>query len=92
MSKTYSITEARNDLATLVHELARYPQIELIQRGQRVAVLLSAHEYERLQHTRTGFWDAYTHFCATVELPRIPIEPSVFQGLRDSSPGREVSW
>jgi prevent-host-death family protein len=41
MSKRYSIAEARNNLASIVHELEVIDNIELTRRGKSVAVLLS---------------------------------------------------
>ena len=92
MSKSYSIAEARHHLAALVHELERKPFIELTRRGKPVAVLLSIQEYHRLLAKETNFWDAYVAFRNSVDLSQLQIEPDVFDGLRDRSPGREVSW
>lgn len=92
MPRRYSIAAARHDLAALVHELERTPQIELTRRGEPVAVLLSLQEYRRLQAGKTQFWDAYTAFRDAVDLAQLDIEPSVFDGVRDRSPGREVQW
>jgi antitoxin Phd len=92
MSKTYSIAEARQNLAAIVHEAERQSPIELTRRGEPVAVLLSIQEYQRLLSARASFWDAYTSFRHSVDLSQLDIEPSVFEGVRDPSPGREVDW
>jgi len=88
--KRYSIAEARNNLAALVHELERKVRIELTRRGEPVAVLLSIREYQRLTAEKGGFWQAYESFRHTVDLPRLKIEPEVFEGVRDRSAGREI--
>ncbi|MEW6569314.1 MAG: type II toxin-antitoxin system prevent-host-death family antitoxin, partial [Chloroflexota bacterium] len=41
MTKRYSIAEARQNLAAVVHELERRARIELTRRGKPVAVMLS---------------------------------------------------
>jgi prevent-host-death family protein len=92
MSKTYSIAEARQNLAAIVHEAERQSPIELTRRGEPVAVLLSIQEYQRLLSKEANFWDAYTAFRHSVDLSQLNIEPSVFEGVRDPSPGREVRW
>ncbi len=92
MPKTYSIAQARHDFAAIVHELERYPLIQLTRRGEPVAVLLSLREYERLQRARRGFWEAYVAFRPTADLRRLAIDARVFHNVRDSSPGREVRW
>ena len=57
MPKSYSIAEARHNLAALVHELEHKPLIALTRRGEPVAVLLSIAEYQRLLAKETNFWD-----------------------------------
>lgn len=48
MEKSYSIAEARNDLASIVHDVEGASAVELTRRGRPVAVLLSVEEYRRL--------------------------------------------
>jgi|GEM_PF-279436 len=50
MTKRYSIAEARDSFARVVHETEVNGPVELTRRGERVAVLLSAEEFDRL-HT-----------------------------------------
>ncbi len=90
MPKQYSIAEARHNLAAIIHELERKAMIELTRRGEPVAVLLSFREYRRLTANRNKFWEAYTEFRKTIDLPRLNIEPALFDGVRDAAPGREV--
>lgn len=90
MSRRYSIAEARHDLAAIVHELESRDLIELTRRGEPVAVMLSLGEYRRLAAGREKFWDAYRVFRETTDLSGLGIEPEVFEGVRDPSPGREV--
>ena len=92
MLKPFSIAQARHDLARLVHQLERQPIIQLTRRGKPVAVLLSQREYERLTATQTHFWEAYAAFRNAVDLAPLKIEPNVFEGVRDKSNGREMTW
>lgn len=92
MPKTYSIAQARHDLAAIVHELERHPLIQLTRRGQPVAVLLSMREYEHLQRTRVSFWEAYHAFRSSTDLKHLAIDARAFENVRDRSTGREVRW
>ena len=92
MPKQYSIAEARNRFTALVHDVERELAIELTRRGQPVAVLLSIQEYKRLSTDKSSFWQALRAFQNKVNLQELDIEPDVFVGLRDRSPGREVAW
>jgi prevent-host-death family protein len=92
MPKSYSIAEARHNLAALVHELEHKSLIALTRRGEPVAMLLSIEEYQRLLAKKTNFWDAYIAFRDEVDLSQLNIEPEVFDEVRDHSPGREVNW
>ena len=90
MTKRYTIAEARQNLAAVVHELERRSRVELTRRGKPVAVMLSMREFERVSAPRRRFWDAYEAFRQTSNLPQLGIDPTVFEGVRDRSPGREV--
>ena len=92
MSRSYSIAEARDNFAAIVRDVERDSAIELTRRGKPVAVLLSIEEYRRLLAGRKSFWDAYCEFRDEVDLRLLDIEPEIFEGLRDVSPGRETSW
>ncbi len=92
MFKSFSIAQARHNLAELVHQLERQPIIHLTRRGKPVAVLLSQSEFERLTAPRASFWNAYTAFRNSFDLETLDIEPSIFQDSRDRSPGREMVW
>lgn len=92
MIRQYSIAEARNHLAAIVHDLETSYSIQLTRRGKPVAVLLAIEEYERLAAGKSSFWDRYTAFRDAVDLVQMNIDPTIFQGLRDRSPGREVTW
>ena len=90
--KSYSIAKARDNLAAIVHDVERDSAVELTRRGEPVAVVLSIKEYRRLSAGKKSFWDAYSEFRDAVEPGRLGIEPDIFEGLREVSPGRETNW
>jgi prevent-host-death family protein len=90
--RTYSVAEARNRFAEILHDLEHVARIEVTRRGRPVAVLISMEEYERLCTAGTTFWDAYSAFREAFELAEKGVGPEVFEGLRDASPGREVNF
>ncbi len=92
MFKSYSIAKARDNLAAIVRDVERVSAVELTRRGEPVAVLLSIGEYRRLLAGKKKFWDAYSEFRDEVDPGRLDIEPEIFEGLRDISPGRETNW
>ena len=91
MPKQYSIAEARDHFTTIVRDVEQESAIELTRRGKPVAVLLSIQEYKRLSSSQGGFWKAFIAFRNRVNLQDLGIEPDIFTGLRDQSPGREIA-
>ena len=55
MAHSYSIVEARDNLAKIVRESESSP-VELTRRGRPVAVLVSLDEFERLQGRSETYW------------------------------------
>jgi len=92
MRKSFSIAEARHDLAALVHQLDRHKRIELTRRGKPVAVLISVREYNRLATPARHFWEAYESFTKATDLRRLGIEPELSADWRDRTSGREMNW
>jgi prevent-host-death family protein len=86
MVPRYSIAEARNRFAEIVHALKHVPQIEVTRRGRPVE------EFERLRAGGAGFWSAYSDYRDAHDLAELGIEPEVFEGVREPSPGREIAW
>lgn len=92
MFESYSIAEARDRFTSIVRDVEeKVVGVELTRRGKPVAVLLSVREYRRLSGEK-GFWDAYLAFREGAGLEGVGIEPEVFEGLRDDSPGRAAGW
>lgn len=91
-TQSFSIAEARHDLAAVVHQLEHQPRIQLTRRGKPVAVLLSLREYDRLTAGTQDFWSTFAAFTANVDLPNLAIDPQLFTEGRDRSTGREMNW
>ena len=90
--RRYSIAEARDRLAALVHDVETGTRAELTRRGRPVAVVLSFEAYQRLvKRPADDFWSAYARYRESTNLARLEIE-SVFEDIRDRSPGREPEW
>ena len=94
----YSIAQARDQLAQLVHKVEEGDTAELTRRGHRVAVILSAEEYDRLQ-PKKNFWEGIQAFRKKHNLDNRESDENdlsdadidtIFGNLRDQSPGREV--
>ncbi len=93
VGKRYSIAEARDRLAALVHEAECGRPAELTRRGRPVAVILSLDAYRRLaQSEQADFWSAYERFRESVDPADLVDEPDPFADVRDRSPGREPGW
>ncbi len=91
--QSYSVAEARNRFAEIVHDLGKTASVEVTRRGKPVAVLISIEEYERLCSRRPDFWEAYQAFRKEFDLDNLNMDPDeIFADVRDKSPGREVNW
>ena len=90
MTKSYSIAEARNHFTAIIRDAETSPAVEITRHGEPVAVIVSWREYQRLSAGK-DFWSAYQSFRDVFDLSVLGIEPDTFDGVRDSSPGREVN-
>ena len=88
MVKQYSIAEARDSLARLVHSAEDRSPIVLTRRGRPVAVLMSYSEYAGLRDRRS-FTEELARFRLQHE-DRLCDLAQVFEDTRDRSAGREV--
>lgn len=88
MEKQVTITEAKNKLPAIVHEVEKGPSVKLTRRGRAVAVLLSIKEYQALHENRVGFWNALKAFREKNQSARFSDEDIAC--LRDRSIGRAV--
>lgn len=75
MADSYSISEAKNQLPRLVHDLESGGAIQLTRRGRPVAVLLSIEEYRRVSADRRAFWANVAAFRQEHGLDEAGVEP-----------------
>jgi prevent-host-death family protein len=87
-----SVAEARQNFARLIRTAQQGRAIEITRRGEPVAVLLSASEYLVLTGERPSFVEAVDRVRERLGVDELGIGDEVFEGLRDDSPGREVSF
>jgi prevent-host-death family protein len=90
MPRRVSLAEARDHLTGLVRDVERGSKIELTRRGKRVAVLVSASEYDRLRSPRSDVVSALRVWRASLS-PDFEGFPDT-DALRDRSPGRDAPW
>jgi len=89
MNQKYSIAEARNQFAALVHDVEHDGAIQITRRGEVVAVLLSQRDFERLSGNQRGFYQAVSEFRAAYNVSELAIEPEIFD-VRSPETGREI--
>lgn len=87
---SYSIAEAKDHFAEIVHEAEQRAPVEITRRGRPVAVLLSIDDYRRLQSQHHVFVEAYNAFRQRHDLAQLAIEPSLFEDTRSTEPGRPI--
>jgi len=92
MIPRYSVAQARNRFAEIVHSLESQQRVEVTRRGRTVAVMISIEAYEQMQAAQADFWDSYQAFRAAHDLTGLDIGPQTFEGVRDRSSGREAAW
>ena len=73
MANSYSIAEARDQLARLVHQAEKGVSVELTRRGKAVAVLVLMSEFKKLSEGNIGFWEAFERFRNKADLANIGI-------------------
>jgi prevent-host-death family protein len=98
MSEQHSIAEARSKLDNLVHKAEQGEAVELTRGGERVAVLLSWQEYERLagpqppappQPPRKSFIELLEEWRKTVDWSEMGDPAEIWANVRDQGPGRD---
>ena len=87
-----SVAEARQNFARLIRRAQQGKAIEITRRGESVAVLLSASEYQSLTGDRPSFVEAIDRIRKRLDVNELEIGDEEFAGLREESPGREVSF
>lgn len=88
--QSYSIAQARDKFATIVHDVEKFAPVEVTRRGKPIAFIVSAAEYARLQHGRQDFWDAVLEFRQSVDWEAHDND-DVFADVRDRTIGSEAN-
>jgi prevent-host-death family protein len=86
-----SVAEARQHFARLIKRAQQGKTIEITRRGEPVAVLLSTSEYSAITGERSSFIDAMRKVRERLGVDELEIGDAEFEGLREESPGREIS-
>ncbi len=86
-----SVAEARQHFARLIKRAQQGKTIEITRRGEPVAVLLSATKYSAITGEPSSFIDAMRQVRERLEVDELEIGDEEFEGLREQSPGREIS-
>jgi prevent-host-death family protein len=89
VKRTYSISEARKRLPSLVREAERGDAIALTRRGAPVAILVSKENYSKLTTKRPDLAAALDRFRRDFDLVELNID-EIYRDVRDQSPGRDV--
>ncbi len=95
MPRKVSLAEARDHLTGLVRDVERGQRVDLTRRGKRVAVLLSAEEYDRIKKPRAepgGLWKAVEAWRARLPDDFEGLSDDEVRSFRDRSPGRVVDF
>lgn len=90
MANRYSIAEARDNLASIVHDVEQKGPVELTRRGRPVAVLMSLGEFNRLRSPQGGFTERLAKLRTESGADLDGIDDADFGELRDLDLGREV--
>jgi len=87
--KKLSISEAKNKLPGIIHEVEMGESIQLTRHGQPAVWILSIEEYQLLISRRKSFSDAIATFRDGLSKDSF-IEDDILTDLRAKDPGREV--
>ena len=87
--KKLSISEAKNKLPGIIHEVEMGESIQLTRHGQPAALIISIEEYRLLVSRRKSFSDAIASFRDGLSKDSF-IEDDILTDLRAKDQGREV--
>lgn len=92
MKSQLSISEVKNRLTAIIHDIENGGQVQVTRHGRTVAVLMSVYEYEDLMGKKEGLWEKYLTFRNHISESRLELDDSVFDAVRDRLPGRDVEF
>jgi prevent-host-death family protein len=91
---TYSIAEARNHFAALIHQVETGTEpVRVTRRGEPVAIILSLEVYEQLAvpPAKPDYLEAYNRYQALWQDELMDIEEDIWADVRDKDTGRELN-
>lgn len=96
MTRRYPLSYAQDNLSEIVRQIEEGEAVELTEKGEAVAVLVSCEDFKRyMRHTPNrpkangDFWEAMQEFREVMEREGLNYD-DVFENVRDKSPGREI--
>jgi prevent-host-death family protein len=93
MSEQYSIAEASDNFAQVVHTVEQGKSVEITRQGKTVAIVLSLEEYKRLTTQRFEFGKGLEAFRQKYQVQNLDIDSdNIFEDVRDKTTGREVEF
>ncbi len=92
MDKQFSISEAKNRLPALVHDIENGPAVQLTRHGKPVAVLISISQYKKLVSRPKNFWATLSAFRESADISMLLSSGDNFFDHRDQSSGRCVNF
>jgi prevent-host-death family protein len=92
MIKRCSISEARANFTSVVHEAESGTQVELTRRSKPVAVPVGVEDFERPSKGRPNFWEAYEEFRRAFSSNPDLDPDEIFGDVRDPSLGPDFDW
>lgn len=92
MDKQFSISEAKNNLPALVHDIEHGQAVQLTRHGKPVAVLISISQYKRLVSRPKNFWASLSAFRESADKGTLFSSGDNIFDHRDQSPGRSVNF
>ena len=89
--KTSTISEAKNNLSQLIHQLESDEAIHLTRHGKPVAVMLSEANYHKLTQQNNSLYQAIQHWRSQLVSDSALTEAEL-KNVRATNQGREFSW
>jgi prevent-host-death family protein len=88
MKNIFTVSEAKNRLPAIIHDVEVGAAAQLTRHGKPVAVLVSITEYNKLKKRELSFWKALCVFRKTTESRNIFLDDLLPDSLRDKTEGR----
>jgi len=91
MVRQFSVAEARNRLAELIHRAEDDGPVRITRRGKPVVVLVSERDYAKISGDASGFSEAAEAFRLSLAPEDLDGIGDVLKGLRGKEEGRKVT-